>query len=161
MTPVKENRDSSDLLPMRQEIEDLVQIVEHSRGACGLADSAEEVLNVRDIYERMGDSVYRVRLVLTSFLACFDEGLQQLQAASNSGGSSEVQDAAHALRGLLLEVSAQGPAGVALRLESLSLDSAAAERAQLVEQLAKQATALARLVKDVLARTAAIDGQSQ
>lgn len=146
---------------MCQEIEDLVEIVEQSCGTCGLSDSAEQTLNVRDIYERMGDSVYRVRLVLTSFLECLNRELQQLEAAVEHGGSRDVQDAAHALRGLLLEVSASGPAAVAGHLESLRVDSDGAERAQLAAQLSKQTTALAHLVREVLAQTAGHDKRGQ
>jgi hypothetical protein len=142
---------------MGQEIEDLVEIVEHTWGGCGVSDSAEQILNVRDIYERMGDSVYRVRLVLTSFLECLKGEVQQLEVAAERGASRDVQEAAHALRGLLLEVSAQGPAAVAARLESLSFDSDVGEHAQLVAQLTTQTTVLARLIRDVLMQTTAYD----
>lgn len=146
---------------MREEIEELVGIVKHSWGAYGQSESVEQVLNVRDVYERMGASIYRVRLVFTSFLECLSGELQKLEQAVKSDGPGEVQDAAHALRGLLLEVSAEGPAAVALRLESLAIDSAHSERAQLVAQVSSQAGNLARLVNDVLVRTAELDRGSR
>lgn len=166
-SPIGYNRGRGISLPairMQEDIEQLVGLIDRLWRQLGASKStesvgnlekgpsvgAEQMLDVRDIYLRVGDSMQRVKLVLGSFLECFEEELELLRVALASGSSTEVQACAHALRGLLLEVSARVPAGLASELESLPTDCEAHQRGRLVKLLSEQVAALARLIERTL-----------
>jgi hypothetical protein len=111
--------------------------------------TCEEMLDLTDLYHRMGDSASRVGLILAAFASCFHEQYVQLME-SQELGSREIGAAAHAVKGLLLEVGARQPAALASEMEEMCRIGQVAEARRLVPVLGDQIIMTARLVKHIV-----------
>lgn len=117
-----------------------------------------QVLDLNDIYERMGCSVPRSILVLQAFASCYRELLSNLMTARSGLDPASLRFAAHAIKGLLLDIGSHVPAKVAAQLESFALDNKMAETQHLSTQLGVHVLLVARLIDGVL-RKLGIAGQ--
>ncbi len=115
-----------------------------ARGSAG-----EEMLDLTDLYHRMGDSASRVGLILAAFAGCFHEQYVQLME-SQELESREIQAAAHAVKGLLQEVGARQPAALADEMEQMCRNGQVAEARKLIPVLGDQIIITARLVKHIV-----------
>jgi signal transduction histidine kinase/CheY-like chemotaxis protein len=109
-----------------------------------------EMLDIDDVYERTGDSVLRAVLVLQAFTGCYRELLTNLVAAKFDTDPSAVRFAAHALKGLLLDIGAKIPAKVAAQLEACAKFNQSVDVPQLTTRLGVHVLWTARLVERVL-----------
>jgi|GEM_PF-3924744 len=113
--------------------------------------SSEEILDLTDLYHRMGDSTPRVTLILSAFAGCFQDQYNELLAAERSGDHKELESAAHAVKGLLLEVGAKQPAALAANVEQMCRAGGADDARKLIPKLGEQVLLTARLVKHTVA----------
>lgn len=113
--------------------------------------TSEEMLDLSDLYHRMGDSAPRVGLILSAFSAYFHEQYVQLMDSEELGDSKSIEAAAHAVKGLLLEVGAKQPATLAANIEQMCQAGQAAEARKLIPILGDQVILTARLVKHTVA----------
>jgi hypothetical protein len=113
--------------------------------------TSEEMLDLSDLYHRMGDSAPRVGLILSAFSACFHEQYVQLMESEELGDPKSIEAAAHAVKGLLLEVGAKQPATLAGNIEQMCQVGQAAEARKLIPILGDQVILTARLVKHTVA----------
>jgi HPt (histidine-containing phosphotransfer) domain-containing protein len=110
---------------------------------------SEAILDLTDLYHRMGDSASRVGLILAAFASCFHEQYVQLME-SQELEPGEVQAAAHAVKGLLMEVGAKQPAVLAAEMEQMCRAGDVAEARKLIPVLGDQIIVTARLVKRIV-----------
>lgn len=113
-----------------------------------------DVLDVFEVYDRMGDSISRTILVLQAFQECYEELLTRTVAAHSAEEPKQLRFAAHALKGILLDVGSKIPAYVAASIESLAKEEQLSEVAPLVLELSEHVCLVARLVERVLSRMA-------
>jgi signal transduction histidine kinase/CheY-like chemotaxis protein/HPt (histidine-containing phosphotransfer) domain-containing protein len=134
-----------------------VEAGEQDDAAAGFAEecSAQQMLDIRDIYSRVGESMERVQLVLRAFSGCFREQLSQLVSARSSESPSELRLAAHAMKGLLLDVGAKHSAGLASSIESLCQRGEGQAAGEQVTVLTQQVLTVARLIERILESTGA------
>ena len=116
-----------------------------------LNSTSEEMLDLTDLYHRMGDSTPRVGLILNVFSGCFGEQYIQLMESEELGDSDVIEAAVHAVRGLLLEIGAKQPATIAANMEKMCQVGQAAEARKLIPILGDQIILTARLVKHAVA----------
>jgi HPt (histidine-containing phosphotransfer) domain-containing protein len=116
-----------------------------------LGSSSEEMLDITDLYHRMGDSAPRVGFILSAFAGFFHEQYVQLMESEELGDAESITAAAHALKGLLLEVGAKQPAVLAANIEQMCQAGQAAEARKLIPILGDQVILTARLVKHTVA----------
>jgi signal transduction histidine kinase/CheY-like chemotaxis protein len=124
--------------------------VEENLKAHGLSHeeiSADRMLDLKDVYERVGESTRRMRLILNAFLDCFREQLSRLMTAKNSASPGELRSVAHALKGLLLDVGAKQPSELASLIEQMCKDGRSQEGFKLVTLLSHQVLVTARLIE--------------
>lgn len=124
-------------------------VVDSSKGCLPLGSRSEEMLDLTDLYHRMGDSASRVGLILEAFAGCFHEQYVQLME-SQELESREIQGAAHAVKGLLMEVGAKQPAALADEMEQMCRNGQVGEARKLIPVLGDQIIVTARLVKHIV-----------
>jgi CheY-like chemotaxis protein/HPt (histidine-containing phosphotransfer) domain-containing protein len=112
--------------------------------------SVETMLDVQDVYTRVGDSTKRVHLILRVFSETFREQLTEIVAARNADDAKELQLAAHAMKGLLLDIGAKQPAAIAAHIESMCKKGEAEESKRFVTPLSEQVLVVARLIERML-----------
>jgi CheY-like chemotaxis protein len=128
---------------------------EESAQLFGLSDDPsspedfQRVLDIPDVIERSGDSVRRTLLILQGFLDCFREQLTKLGEAKHNGNVEEMRFAAHALKGLLLDVGARVTGALASSLEQDCKMGDAASAQGRVSALTKQTLLVSRLITQV------------
>jgi CheY-like chemotaxis protein/HPt (histidine-containing phosphotransfer) domain-containing protein len=110
----------------------------------------EKMLDVQDVYTRVGDSTKRVQLILRVFSESFKDQLTQIVAARSDTDPKELQYAAHAIKGLLLDVGAKQPAAIASLIESMCKRGEAEESKRLITPLSEQVLVVARLIERML-----------
>lgn len=109
----------------------------------------QRVLDIGDVIERSGNSVRRSLLIFSGFLECFREQLQKLNDAKLAKSSEELRFAAHALKGLLLDVGARVSGGLASDIEQLCKGDDGEAALMMVGQLTRQILLVARLVAQI------------
>lgn len=109
----------------------------------------QRVLDVVDIIERSGDSVRRTLLIFQGFLDCFGEQIRKLNEAKVSDSGDELRFAAHALKGLLLDVGARTSGELASTIEQLSKRGEIRDAVLHVGRLTKQALFVSRLISHI------------
>jgi CheY-like chemotaxis protein len=112
--------------------------------------SIEQMLDVKDVYTRVGDSTKRVQLILRVFSESFKEQLTQIVSARSEADPKELQYAAHAIKGLLLDVGAKQPAAIASLIEAMCKRGEVEEAKKLITPLSEQVLVVARLVERML-----------
>jgi|694.fasta_scaffold09610_7 signal transduction histidine kinase/CheY-like chemotaxis protein len=123
------------------------------REVCGLPSSEADSLDIRGVYERSGKSLRRTRMILKAFCSAYGAQRDTLAAAVAAGDLNRACRAAHALKGLLLDVGAQGVAAVAAELERSCKDGIAVECAQ--DEASRLITSIGRVASlvDRIARS--------
>lgn len=111
---------------------------------------ATELLDIRDLYARSGDSVRRSVLILGAFRDCFKEQLAELISAKNSADGDALRRAGHTVKGLLLDIGSKGPASTASRIESAAKQGDIPEASRLVTEVSHDILVVARLVERTL-----------
>jgi signal transduction histidine kinase/CheY-like chemotaxis protein len=109
----------------------------------------QRVLDIPDVIDRSGDSVRRTLLIFQGFLDCFREQLTKLGEAKQKGNVEEIRFAAHALKGLLLDVGARATGGLASSLEQDCKKGDADSAQGRVSALTKQTLLVSRLITQV------------
>lgn len=124
-----------------------------------------KVLNVPNVYERSGDSIRRTKLIWKAFLGSYKDQLVALAKGKNTGNEGMLQSAAHALKGLLLDVGAQTTGELASSIESACKRGEPQTGSTLVGELTGQTLLIARLLTRILEQTgteaSALTGGSQ
>lgn len=87
------------------------------REAYGTPTPGMEILDISGIFERSGHSLRRTRMILKAFVSAYGSPRDALAAAAAQGDMPGASRAAHALKGLLLDVGATAVAEAASRLE--------------------------------------------
>lgn len=109
----------------------------------------QRVLDVVDVIDRSGDSVRRTLLIFQGFLDCFGEQIRKLNEAKRARSADDLRFAAHALKGLLLDVGARTAGELAGSIEQLSREGALEEASAQVGRLTKQALVVSRLISQI------------
>jgi two-component system sensor histidine kinase/response regulator len=108
-------------------------------------------IDITDVFERSGDSPRRTKLILNAFLSCYHGPLEKLQDISKSAPSKDLTLAAHALKGLLLDVGAKHAATLAASIERAlkdgDHDSAVASWELVKEETPLVATLIERVIR--------------
>lgn len=112
----------------------------------------ESILNISEVFRRVGDSVYRTRLVLEEFSRSYQDLLRRLLAAREIDDQGAMSAAAHALRGLLLDISAKVSSNLAARVEMAALSGNKTEASNSIGPLVQQTLMLSRLVEMAIER---------
>jgi signal transduction histidine kinase/CheY-like chemotaxis protein len=108
------------------------------------------VLDVGDVYQRSGNSLRRTLLIFNSFLDCYRDQIVRLSDARQSSDAAKLNSAAHAIRGILLDIGSRLPASLAGKIETLSKEGSLEEARGLSTQLAKQVLSVARLLEQLV-----------
>jgi HPt (histidine-containing phosphotransfer) domain-containing protein len=99
------------------------------------------VLDRTALYEQVGDEADLLLKVIEMFRTDSVSVVAKLDAALARGDASEVQQAAHRIKGALLTLGGKAAAGVAMRLEHMGragdLSNGAADLAQLRHELTR------------------------
>ena len=106
-----------------------------------------QILDIEDVFIRSGESVRRTKLILQAFSSSFKDPLADLMRAKSRNDLDELKSAAHALKGLLLDVGATTTGELASTVESLCKEGKLTEGASLVTSLVNQVLAIARLIE--------------
>ncbi len=109
----------------------------------------QRVLDIPDVIDRSGDSVRRSLLIFQGFLECFREQLLKLGEAKQTGSFDEMRFAAHALKGLLLDVGARVSSGLASSIEQDCKNGSTASAISLVSPLTEQTLLVSRLITQI------------
>lgn len=109
----------------------------------------QRVLDIPDVIDRSGDSVRRSLLIFQGFLECFREQLLTLGEAKQTGNIDEMRFAAHALKGLLLDVGARVSGGLASSIEHDCKNGSTESAVNLVSPLTKQTLLVSRLITQI------------
>jgi CheY-like chemotaxis protein/HPt (histidine-containing phosphotransfer) domain-containing protein len=123
-------------------------------------EDLKKVLDISDVLERTGNSVRRTLLIFSGFLECFRDQIIKLSEAKQASNFEDLRFAAHALKGLLLDVGAKVAGDVASTVEQSCMSGQQAEALSLVGQLTKQVLAVSRLVTQICqVATGGLDSQ--
>lgn len=109
-------------------------------------------IDVRGIYERMGESIPRVFKVLTFFCEGSRELLDVLKGTGPSSDVSTLYRVAHSIKSLFQEVGAEACATVAAEAESLAQQGKREDAYKLIVHLPKKILYTARIVEELLER---------
>jgi signal transduction histidine kinase/CheY-like chemotaxis protein/HPt (histidine-containing phosphotransfer) domain-containing protein len=109
----------------------------------------QRVLDVVDVIDRSGDSVRRTLLIFQGFLDCFGEQIRKLNEAKRARSADDLRFAAHALKGLLLDVGARTAGELAGSIEQLSREGDLEEASAHVGRLTKQVLVVSRLISQI------------
>jgi CheY-like chemotaxis protein len=120
----------------------------------------QRVLDIVDVGERSGNSVRRTLLIFSGFLECFRDNIKKLSEAKQSRSVEDLQFAAHALKGLLLDIGARTSGALASTIEQQCNDGDGDSAFASVGQLSKQTLLVARLVSQIC-EMAAGEGATQ
>ncbi len=101
------------------------------------------VIDVGEVYDRLGNSLRRTKLTFSAFLESTPEQVMRLQA------QRDVNLSAHALKGLLLDVGATEPARLAQEIEDADSTS---QLATMIPDLLKQIGVVSEFVSKILER---------
>ncbi len=120
------------------------------REACGAPSSAADLLDIQGVFERSGKSLRRTRMILKAFCAAYGAQRDALVTALAASDLKSACYAAHALKGLLLDVGAQAVADAGSDLErglksGISVESAHDEAARLITSLGRVAEVVERI----------------
>jgi CheY-like chemotaxis protein/HPt (histidine-containing phosphotransfer) domain-containing protein len=107
----------------------------------------EAVLNLIEIFERVGNSLRRTRLVLEGFVQSYQELLSRTLRTKESGDLKAMGRAAHALKGLLLDIGAKTSSQLAGRLEAIASSGDFAGATEIITPLSQQTLVVVRLVE--------------
>lgn len=105
------------------------------------------LLDIHDVFERSGDSIRRTKLILNAFHSSFKEPLARLAKAKNDSDTNELKKAAHALKGLLLDIGSKSPGALAGTIEEYCRDGMLEEAKQLIASLTNQTLLVAQVVE--------------
>jgi HPt (histidine-containing phosphotransfer) domain-containing protein len=107
----------------------------------------EAVFNLIEIFERVGNSLRRTRLVLEGFVESYQELLSRTLRTKESGDLKAMGRAAHALKGLLLDIGAKTSSQLAGRLEAIASSGDFAGATEIITPLSQQTLVVVRLVE--------------
>lgn len=107
----------------------------------------EVILNLIEIFERVGNSLRRTRLVLEGFVESYQELLSRTLSTKESGDLKAMSRAAHALKGLLLDIGAKTSSQLAGRLEAIASSGDLACATEIITPLSQQTLVVVRLVE--------------
>ena len=110
------------------------------------------MLNLSEVFERVGDSLRRTQLVLEGFFESYQELIERLLTAKESQDPKTMSRAAHALKGLLLDIGAKTTSQLAARIETTAASGNYSEAAEMITPLGQQTLVIARLVELALER---------
>lgn len=111
--------------------------------------SFTQIFDIADVFVRSGESVRRTILILKAFDSSFKGPLADLTRAKTERDLGELKSAAHALKGLLLDVGAVTSGKLASTVESLCKQDKFDEAAALVTSLANQVLSIAGVVSRI------------
>jgi|GEM_PF-1477329 len=114
-----------------------------------------EIFDIADVFMRSGESVRRTMLILRAFDSSFKGPLAELTQAKSARDIDSVRSAAHALKGLLLDVGAVTSGKLASTVESLCKEGRFDDAAALVTPLVNQVLSIAGLVNKISENAAA------
>jgi two-component system sensor histidine kinase/response regulator len=107
-------------------------------------------LDLSDLYERSGNSMRRISLVLSGFLDSYQEPLQDLEAACIPlKDPASFRRTAHSLRGLLLDVGACHVAEQASTLENQAIESPQLITRESIQALGDAIRSTVLIVKEI------------
>jgi signal transduction histidine kinase/CheY-like chemotaxis protein/HPt (histidine-containing phosphotransfer) domain-containing protein len=107
----------------------------------------EALLDITDLFERSERSIKRTKAILKAFQGSFKEPLAHLAKAKISKNVVHLKEAAHTLKGLLLDIGAKAPAGMAAEVENFCKQNQFDDAARLVGSLTHQILLLARVIE--------------
>jgi signal transduction histidine kinase/CheY-like chemotaxis protein/HPt (histidine-containing phosphotransfer) domain-containing protein len=107
----------------------------------------EALLDINDLFERSERSIKRTRSILKAFQGSFKEPLGHLARAKISKDITHLKEAAHMLKGLLLDIGAKAPASVAAEIENFCKQNQIEEASRLVGSFTHQVLLLARIIE--------------
>jgi sensor domain CHASE-containing protein len=118
--------------------------------------AAEDVLDIHDVYQRMGRSYRRLLVVLEAFNDSFAEQSDLVMDAYHARDREQLLFAMGASRGYLLDISARKAATLCSRIEALAHAHNLEEAVALVPSLAEQMRVLFCLISRILSSSATI-----
>jgi two-component system sensor histidine kinase/response regulator len=107
----------------------------------------EALLDIKDLMARSERSLRGTKKILRAFHRSFKEPLARLAKAKISKNTVQLKEAAHTLKGLLLDIGAKAPAQLAADVESRCKENKFEEGAQLVAPLTHQLLLLGQMVE--------------
>ena len=116
----------------------------------GVEGQGRTLLDVRDLFERSGESPRRSLLILRSFMGCYQRVLDELSEAERAGSAMELARVAHALKGLTAEVGAWELSSKAAHLETLGQANRVDDLLPLVPELKGDTEVVAAAIESVL-----------
>ncbi len=108
------------------------------------------VIDVADVFERLGENDRRTLLILRSFLECYEEVLMQLENYEDRLSTQELGKVAHAIKGLVGEVGAKATHALAHSLEKLAKSDRRDELLKGIPTLISDTTRVAAVVQKVV-----------
>jgi CheY-like chemotaxis protein/HPt (histidine-containing phosphotransfer) domain-containing protein len=108
-----------------------------------------EIFDIADVFMRSGESVRRTMLILRAFDSSFKNPLGELTQAKSGGDIDSLGSAAHALKGLLLDVGALTSGKLASTIETFCKEGRFEDAAALVTPLVNQVLSIAGLVNKI------------
>lgn len=111
-----------------------------------------ELIDLADVFIRSGDSVRRTKLILKAFSKSYAGPLEALSKAGASKDVSGLMEAAHALKGLLLDVGAKEIGGRAGTIEDLCKRDEGTAAFPLVGRLSRDVYQVAAVLEESIHR---------
>jgi signal transduction histidine kinase/DNA-binding response OmpR family regulator/HPt (histidine-containing phosphotransfer) domain-containing protein len=154
--------DESEVSPEVAHLQDTaLRVWKQLRAEASMADfeilddevSFTQIFDIADVFVRSGESVRRTMLILKAFDSSFKAPLADLTRAKAERDLGELKSAAHALKGLLLDVGAVTSGKLASTVESFCKDDKFDEAAALVTSLANQVLSIAGVVGKICEST--------
>jgi CheY-like chemotaxis protein/HPt (histidine-containing phosphotransfer) domain-containing protein len=108
-----------------------------------------EIFDIADVFMRSGESVRRTMLILRAFDSSFKSPLAELTHAKSGRDVDLLRSAAHALKGLLLDVGAVTSGKLASTIETCCKEDRFDDAAALVTPLLNQVLSIAGLVNKI------------
>lgn len=115
----------------------------------------EQVLDIQALFKRSGNSPRRTLLILGAFVSGQEALLERLRATRESPDVAELRNAAHALRGALMEAGATKIAEIATTIEQLCDTGKYDEAVALRDSLERGTLVLAKVAQEIHSGAAA------
>jgi CheY-like chemotaxis protein len=108
--------------------------------------------DVADVFMRSGDSARRSKLIFKAFARSFSEPLQALSTGGEEKEVGKVKEAAHALKGLLLDIGAKDVGGLAADIEDACKRGEGECAFQKVPQLSREVSFVGAVTERLMQR---------